>query len=449
MSSQKLKTPDGRTMVAYGGKALLSVTGQPATVKPSSTTEKLDYEGTVGKYKIAFWGSSNNFPQTAYTYINKSTVLKPGLRYKHDTIMGQGVFPVYVEGFNDDGSEILKMVKDANVTNLLQSRMIRRYLSTATRDVLKYGLCFPELLPTMDGKNISGIQCINAMHGRWELAGEKSGMIENLIISGLWPDAKEESISVVPVLDNFDPLFHLNVLKTAGKFGKSVIYPLKDEFDGATYYPFADWFTAEQSGWLEISRQIPDYIRNMYKNQASFKYHIKVPHRYWDKRFPRHKYAQLSNPQYSDMIDAEIDTLIDNVTDTKNANKAVLTHFDFSVDGKYDGIEIAEFSQKWSNEQLMTSAIANSEILASLGINPAVRGLMPGSSIYAGNQGGSNIREAFLIDNALSWVFRAMILDPLDDMMRFNGFDPAIQLRFRSTFLTTLDTGGGTGKNLS
>ena len=81
-------------------------------------------------------------------------------------------------------------------------------------------------------------------------------------------------------------------------------------------------------------------------------------------------------------------------------------------------------------------------------VNPNVLGAgMPGGS-YAGNQGGSNIREAFLVNIANAWIDRQNILDPINLMLRANGIKD-VELRFRNTILTTLDTGAGTQKTLS
>ena len=81
-------------------------------------------------------------------------------------------------------------------------------------------------------------------------------------------------------------------------------------------------------------------------------------------------------------------------------------------------------------------------------VNPNVLGAgMPGGT-YAGNQGGSNIREAFLVNIAMAWLDRQNLLDPIEAMLEFNGVKD-IQLRFRNTILTTLDSGSVTTKNLA
>ena len=99
-------------------------------------------------------------------------------------------------------------------------------------------------------------------------------------------------------------------------------------------------------------------------------------------------------------------------------------------------------------DNLVTSAADNSEILFSLMVNPNVFGAgMPGGS-YAGNQGGSNIREAFLVNIANAWIDRQNLLDPITMMLRANGVED-IELRFRNTVLTTLDSGAGSKRTLS
>ena len=48
----------------------------------------------------------------------------------------------------------------------------------------------------------------------------------------------------------------------------------------------------------------------------------------------------------------------------------------------------------------------------------------------------------------MAWLDRQNILDPIETMLQFNGIKD-IQLRFRNTILTTLDTGSGTQKVIS
>ncbi|HOW32780.1 MAG TPA: hypothetical protein PLP88_14545, partial [Bacteroidales bacterium] len=187
-----------------------------------------------------------------------------------------------------------------------------------------------------------------------------------------------------------------------------------------------------------------------YSNQITWKYHVKIPYAFWDRKFPAGEYATKTARQTA--IEDYMDAIEDNLTSPDNAAKAIFTFYEINpVNGKAEEQWIIEPVQnKLSSEQdLISSAAANSEILFALMINPNVMGAgMPGGT-YAGNQGGSNIREAFLVNIANAWVDRQNILDPLETFLRFNGMSDDVELRFRNTILTTLDTGSGTEKTLS
>ena len=81
-------------------------------------------------------------------------------------------------------------------------------------------------------------------------------------------------------------------------------------------------------------------------------------------------------------------------------------------------------------------------------LNPNVMGSQMPGGVYAGNQGGSNIREAFLVNIANAWIDRQNILDPIK-LFIWLRYKKRVELRFRNTILTTLDTGAGTTHRLS
>jgi hypothetical protein len=77
-----------------------------------------------------------------------------------------------------------------------------------------------------------------------------------------------------------------------------------------------------------------------------------------------------------------------------------------------------------------------------MSVNPAIKGMSMASGPYANNQGGSNIREAFLIDVALSWVDRQEVNDLIELMVGLTFEKYAnVEIRTRVMVLTTLDSG--------
>jgi len=434
---------------------MLTTTGGPSMAAPevaakklSKITPDLDDFTTVGNVQVANWGSGNNFPQTAEDVIGKTGVLNTGLKFIRNFTLGQGIFPCRVTGYDEDGNEKIEVVNDAEITSLLNSRMVRRYMSNALRDYFKFGVTYPELIMSVDGKKITGINATNALFCRY--AEKRNGVIPSVVVAGKWPDTPAEGeYSVVPLLDNFDPDGDLDSYRILGKTaGKTFMYPLRDEWSNNEYYTLPIWHSAYRAGWVGIAQKIPAFLLKMYENQVTIKWHIQIPYAYWDKRHPELNFQTKEERQKA--IEADMDAIEENLCGEQNAGKALFSMFEMNPNGKVEEqwIITALNSKEQTSQNLIASAAANSEILFSLMINPNVFGAgMPGGT-YAGNQGGSNIREAFLVNIALAWLDRQNILDPIEMMLRYNGIMD-VELRFRNTILTTLDTGAGTQKTLS
>ena len=203
------------------------------------------------------------------------------------------------------------------------------------------------------------------------------------------------------------------------------------------------------AGWVDIAHLVPTYLKKAYKNQTTWKWHVQIPYSYWEKKFPPNDYTNPEDRKKA--IQGWMDAVERNLIGPDNAEKPLFTNYAVNeMNGRVEEEwKITPLANKYTgNENLVTSSAANSEILFALMVNPNVMGAgMPGGA-YSLNQGGSNIREAFLVNLANAWKDRQQLLDPLELYIRMNGL-PECQLRYRSTILTTLDTGAGTAHTLS
>jgi len=434
----------GVPLIAAGKTVMIATKGGPTVV--TDTPAENIAPITIKDKKIVRWGDLNNYPVIAESYIGKSTVLSSGLRYKWLATIAQGLYACKQTGIDENGVDILTRLNDVVIQRKLRDRKTFNYMLGAYRDIFKFGICFPELIFSADGKTIDGINVINARFCR--LTSDK----QYVAYSEMWEGAQaptEDNMKFIEVLDEYDPLADLERLRRAGKTaGKSYIYPLFNRFSNNVIYPLPDWNTARQAGWLDISQEVPSFLRNVYKNQASLTYLIRIPYSYWDKIFPQKTYTD--DKERRALITKEIQKIEDTLIGTENAKKTLVTHFAVNDMGnaeeKWD-VEVLDDKFR-TDQQLITSAAANSEILFSILVNPAVVGAMPsGGGPYAQNSGGSNIREAFLVNTALAWVDQQHLIYPIEHMLRFNGADEDTEVRVKKTILTTLDTGAGT-KNL-
>lgn len=403
----------------------------------------------VAGQRVLSWGKDNLFPWHAAETVRNTTVLNTGLRFLRNLTMGQGIFACKVKGYNDKGDEILQPVEDSAYQRFVGSRMVRRYMEKTLRDFLKVGISAVQFVPNAAGNKIIGLNAINSLYFRFTEPLDTMGS-QNCVVSGSW-DLSPSSYSILPLLSDYSPENHAELLRFMGKMKGGFVYPVRDSWSNDDIYGEPIWWPAYVAGWVDIAHMVPQFLKKAYKNQTTWKWHVQIPYSFWDKKFPLTEFKDAN--LRSQAIDKYMSSIEKNLLGAENAEKPIFTNYAVNeMNGRIEEEwKILPLSNKYSagQENLVTSAAANSEILFSLMVNPNVLGAgMPGGS-YAGNQGGSNIREAFLVNIANSWIDRQNILDPLQLYMQLNGAPDDLQLRFRNTILTTLDTGAGTSHQLS
>ena len=82
-----------------------------------SNVSYIDIDGV----KVRPWGDENDFPQKAAEEIGNTSVLNTGLKFLRNLTLGQGIYPCTVNGYDNDGNEILKPVTDSRVQTFIAS----------------------------------------------------------------------------------------------------------------------------------------------------------------------------------------------------------------------------------------------------------------------------------------------------------------------------------------
>lgn len=447
----------GIPLMMTSSSAFLETTGRPENyIKEklrilSPYASGLEETVTYKDYKVLSWGKDNRFPHAANEQITTTSVLNTGLKFLRSLTVGQGIYPCKVKGYDDKGNEVLEAVKDPKIHQFVNSRMVRRCLEKVSRDYFKYGNGAVQILPDNAGTSIVGLNPLNALYYRYTVPDAWGAC--KCVVSGDWPDTpgthRTDRPQVLDCLMDYDPDLHVEWMKITGKLKKSFVFPIRDSWSNNDYYGEPIWLPSYILGWVDIAHMVPMFLKKAYKNQITWKWHVQIPYSYWDKKFPEDQYKDANARKMA--INEHMDKVEMNLCGLENAEKPLFTNYAVNeANGKVEEEwKITALDNKYKGgENLVTSAAANSEILFSLMVNPNVFGAgMPGGS-YAGNQGGSNIREAFLVNIANAWIDRQNLLDPITMVLRANGAKD-VELRFRNTILTTLDTGAGTQKTLS
>ena len=424
--------------VVMSGKNVFAVTVTDVTVDKKNEKPKETFR--VKDIEFVNWGPNNRYPDEAVRIIGSTGVLSTAIGFKARTSFGQGVIPMDVTGYDDNGNMELRPCQDKNIQLYFRDYEFRHYMSEAFRDLFKFGNCFPIFYFNEDGTKIVRVIIRNARHCR--VSRDKKWLCVFPNFDDCSPT--ESNSELIRMLDEDSPSVDLELMREKGELkGKPIAFPrIRNYFSNNDYYGIPDWDAAYRSGWVDIAHRIPQFLAKSYANAMTLMWHIQIPEGYWDKKFPDNEYP--SKEAKMEAIEHAMDEIEDNLCGVENANKAFFN--EYSVD------DTGRVPKEWkierlkneidAKERLSTSAAANSEILFSMMLNPSVLGAgMPGGS-YAGNAGsGSDIRESFLVSVITTYIEKQQVLDPVQLMLRYNGHGDDLVLKYKETILTTLNTG--------
>lgn len=442
---ETLYNKKGIPLMAFGEKTIVTTFGKPKKIK----SETPDWTFQVGNTEYVCWGDSNAYTKEANDIIGTVGVLSTGIDYRCRTCIGSGVVPVEITGIDEKLQETYKPMQDMELINYLRGYSFRRYHTEALRDLFKFGNTFPLLRFNNDQSKIVDVMTVNARHCR--ISRDKTKLLVYADFEKGIPS--QEDCVVYDMLNEESPFIDLQWRKETGRLKnkKAIAFPrIKNYFSNNDYYALPQWDTVLEAGWIDVYKMVPKFLEHMYRNAMTLMWHIQIPYEYWEEEFPEENYSEENEEQRRLDITKRMREIEDNLCGVQNANKAFLNTYRPDEAGKIENkviIEKIDNSLK-AEEKLATSAAANSEILFSLMINPAVFGAgMPGNS-YAGNAGsGSDIREAFMTSLILNHTERHSVLDPVEAMMFYNGYKNA-DIKYRDILLTTLNTGGSTTEQI-
>jgi hypothetical protein len=446
---------------------------------------------------VAYWGEDNRFPQNIEQQMAYCGIGKSALNWKAKALFGNGIIAGRITDYTDGGAtEVFEPIKPSTkegkvINKFIHSSSTNRFCLEYFQDWVWFGNCFPEMIFSKDAKSITGFVHQESCDSRFKQM-KKNGNISKVYLSKLWglsgdqyakfdpkkrvrglvesrtepTEVDNEFVKALDCIDMYNALESttdiaqsLRNSRGLGKF-KSAILPVNDPSVNKTYYQVPYWDGARLSGWVEIASKIPSLIKTMYNNAFQLKYHIQVPETYFEKLFTKEVWATMKGDARTKARRDLLKKMDEFLSSAENAYKTFISTFDVDPHtGKDYGLVKIELIENKStiDKDLITQSAADVEILIAMQVHPTLFSAgMTGSMFRSGGGSGSDIREAFLVYNALLNLERKVLLEPLNLMRDFNRevgemdeWAEDITFRFRDTVLTTLDQGKGTTKTVS
>lgn len=337
-----------------------------------------------------------------------------------------------------------------------------------TLDQMMYGVCFPELQLNVsqldrNGNQVQTSQWTPSVVGisyrtchttRLERM-DKYGRVNYVYCSNRWLsqaylDQGEEStapIIAIPALNPKSPLSSLNAAilsareknvpfkKRPTRFVMPTIYPST----GRPYYPIKEWHSIFG---CDIYEYLSTIISDRYTRKRNSNVIGRVIYIHMDYLNSLFMQKNCKSPEDKEKVRDEIYEQINTwLSNRDNSGQSLLAFYFRGNDGKdhksFEIIEIEAANNNVAAANEKETAEISSIVFMSMGIDARLMGSSPLSLV--GSNGGTDIRERFLLRQILKSPVQNIMLKSLDVLSRFNQWDPHLIWSIKREVMTTLD----------
>lgn len=421
-------------MFTTGGKA-------PAT---QPTMPRVTNTETGPGTEVENWGEDNDFPQQIIDLYSKNTLIPRLLGDKASELVGGGLVAMRVTGFKN-GQEEMEWIDDPEIKSWLDDFQLNRTLFEMANDLLWFYNGWVELIPSVDRSRIVGLVHQEASFCRWEKQST-NGKCENVHLSADWPTPKKETTKILPAID---PYAWDSIDKVRASTKTNFLYHYNIPTAGKTFYQLAYHDSVRTSGWLDILQAVPAFKKYLLKNSMSIKYHFEIDAEYWPAYFGEKEWEKADAATQLSLKKTWLKAMTDALTDVEKAGNSIVTEkvFDQAALKDYRSyVTIHTLNDATKDGSYLKDILeGNNQVLYAFGADPTTIGYNGGGD-QAQRSGGSDKREAWLINNLRLQPIRNFLLEPIRWAARYNGWEkrhPGFKIMTKDSILTTTDTGFG------
>lgn len=423
--------------------AFIDFAGLPQGASAFSTTEPKDQLNETAAWSP--WGKNNLLPQEMVADIETCGILSGIIDGKARFTLCEGLAPAIVERSAEGKKVVKEWVKDAEIKEFLETNNDFLQCFGWLKDLMGMGNAAVQFILDNEYKKIVRFKRTDISEARFQKM-DKAGKIANMFLCADWKavtSADDKTVRKVRLLDPNNPVNDLKekAQKRIAEHALAVRYPSW----GKHYYSVPLWYATYK--WVKIAQGVPEMKAALFQNTMRLKYMVTIYPQYWIDAFPD-QWDQFTAEEKELKREQVFNDINNYLVGAKNAHKSIFADgYIDPVSGKANpNIEIKAIEDNTkAGEYLPDSAAANSEIAFAMLWNNALTGGNQASGLYEQSQGGSNVRESFLMQVIIHEFERQLINYIMSVPKYFNGWDktyPGLEFIIPATILTTTDTGG-------
>lgn len=397
----------------------------------------LDVDG----YRVPEWGQANLLPQMVLQNIDRAEIV--GTNANFNWKVGFGLGPKLVRLIRDENTN--KVVDYWEITegrefDWFERNNISLYLMETLTDLSYFANAFPILVFDKNFNEIETLRHREAAFSRWGV--NKDGDITKMLYRADW-STNQDKIIEYPVLDEYNVIRDLEKIRSMKrKSDRAACYPIYMPSPGRPYYSYPNWYSVFRSGWYDNIVSIPALKKAILKYKLGVKHIIYISPKYFADKEQQAGIDSSDIKKRRELRDNLVKQINDVLSGEDNAGKSIVSLKEMmpsgnsAVEEKYISIETIKNDVE-GGEYVTDYETGANVISYAMEVHPSLVGAVPGKN--SNSLSGSNVREIFLMKQALTFPMVDQALKPLSAIRRFNKWDKDISVVVPEYVFTTLD----------
>lgn len=394
---------------------------------------------SIDQYTVAPWGADNTLPQHVLGKMDQAEIVGSNANFNWQVAFGLG-------------PKLVKLVRDVNNNRVVdyweldegkefdwfEQNDIPLFMMETLTDLSYFANAFPVLVFDKSFKKIQGVRHREATFSRWAV-NAKTGEIEKMLYSSKWGTYSVDDITAYNVIDEYNAIADLKFYKY--KKEKAVCYPVYMPSPGRPYYSYPSWYSIFRSGWFDQIASIPSLKKAIIKHQLGVKYIIYISPRFFEEQEKQSGIAENDNKGRKELRDKLVAQINETLAGEENAGKTIVAMKEMIPTGNGASeekmISIETIKSDISSEYLDDYETGANVISYAMGVHPSLVGAVPGKN--SNSLSGTNIREIFLMKQALTFPMIDRAMRIFSVVRKFNGWDKDVRVVVPEYIFTTLD----------